>query len=665
MVLNLHNKLEVYLGEKQYTFYNTMFISVFDALANFEHYNKYLAVGIGDCQNNEKTQKLSKFAKKYTLNHEILQNDIVNDVLFVKKSLVISDNDFCDNFITEVGFCDDSSDNPTIYNYITLISDETPFGIKKEKGEKLVFNLYIYLEISKVGIGCFCSGENKLISFLLGEGLTEKLYAQRGKNLSKNAIAYREYFEDKNKVEAKFSFEKSNTLTLSFEADLGVGETDEIVFVCGKNAVARINVLNAHNSVSLQCNLLSKNNNILDIGENVCDVLSVVKTSSQESENSYKKVSYARSFSEKISLPFSGLFDAETPRFVSSDGKYLFFVKNDSVYGYKNENYSLTNLVTKNVRVQHIKKIIALDDFVFIVTGYDPYVYVYKIDANNILQKQLIDLNRFDYFNEFENVYSVDVVMTNEGKFIIAGILDNGKGVSIYFGFNEENSALVYESYLLSDYEFSYIVAINKNAYMDAQVMYLKGAEYSYDCRIVTHYADKTIRDVATVLAYDFTHDTKQIYAIGRAVVVEKVSHPSVQIYYYPNIVQHELGGLQDEIEDWFSRDLYYLIQKFDDGNFKAFSLANIDEAAEFEIGFENFVDQSKIQNFEFLNDTLLVFLNDSDCPVIGINLLKNCVLLENVSEVGTAYDVGITKFNKLGSNNEGVKAGIRLNLNL
>ncbi len=665
MVLNLHNKLEVFVDEKKYIFYNTMLASVFDALANFEAYNKYLAVGIGTYQDNEKTQKLSEFTKKYTLNHEILQNNLTSDVLFVKKSLVISDDEFCDNFITEVGLCCDSSDNPTIYNYITLVSEELPFGIKKAKGEKLVFNLYIYLDISNAGIGNFCLGENKLIGFLLGEGLNEKLYVQRGKNLSENVIVYRGYFEDENRVEAKFNFEKSDFLTLTFEADLGVGETDEIVFICGENVVARINVLNINEPVQLKLELLSKNNNILDIGEDACEILSVVNINSQESENSYQKISYARSFGEKISLPFSGLFDSETPRFVSSDGKYLFFIKNDLVYGYKNENYTLTSLVTKNVRVQHIKKIIALDDFVFVITGYDPYVYVYKIDTNNVLQKQLIDLNRFDYFSEFEHVYSVDVVMTKEGKFIIAAILDGGKGVSIYFGYSEENSALIYEDYLLSDYDFSYIVAINKNIYLDAQVMYLKGAEYSYDCRIVTHYADKTVRDVATVLAYDFTHNTKQIYAIGRAVVVEKTTQPSVQIYYYPNIVQHELSGLQEEVEDWFSRDLYYLIQKYEDGTFKTFNLTNIDEATEFESGLENFVDQSKIQNFEFLNDTLLVFLNDPELPVVGINLLKNHVLLENVSAAGTSYDVSITKFSKLGANNKGVKAGIKLNLSL
>ena len=51
MKLNLHNKLEILIGDKSFCFYNTMLPSIRDALAQKKSYNDFLAVGTGAVKN--------------------------------------------------------------------------------------------------------------------------------------------------------------------------------------------------------------------------------------------------------------------------------------------------------------------------------------------------------------------------------------------------------------------------------------------------------------------------------------------------------------------------------------------------------------------------------------------------------------------------------------
>lgn len=663
MEVELHNKIELYFNKKQYIFYNTMYENVFDAIALKKAYNQFLAVGTGSPNNNQKTQKLSNFVKKYMLNTEFVQNNAENDSVFIKKSLVISDSTFDNNYIAEIGLCEDKNDNPDIYNYITLISDELPLGIKKEKDEDIVIYLYIYLNIVAKNKAVLCGGKNPLISYLLGEGFSGDIYAGKGKNLSENILFERAFFEDSSRVKTTITNTKEDGFRLSFSANLPAGETDEILFVQGENVVARKNILKQKTLITESQKFTSTNSQIV-LPDDICEIKKIIDCLDETEKNDYKINKFSNSFAEKISLQFSGFCDSQSPRFVSKDGQYLFFVKNDDVYGYKNENGKLLNLVTSKIRIWHIKKIISSHDFVFVFTDFAPYLYIYKVDEKNVLQPVQNDLNFFEKYEDIEGYKFIDAVLSNSGKLILAIIFADGKGASLYFDYNSETLAFAIKSYQISNYNFSYIVALDGNIYSDARVMFLQGGDTSYNCRLVTHFADGTMRDVATVLAYDLTHNTKKIDVFGRAVVVEKTGNLGVNIYYYPDTVQMDTEQFPAPDVNWFSRDLYSVIQKRSDGSFVALNLTNIENVTLFQNSLSSFVDVSKIVGIEFLKDMILVFLDDENEKVVGITLYNNKTILENFDDE-REYQITYTKFDKLGKNNEGIKAELRLNLSL
>lgn len=661
MKINLHNKIELFNGKNKYVFYNKMFESIYDALEKFESYNEYIAVGIGVENQNEKTQKLSKFIKKYGLTDEFVQNDITKGSLFIEKSFVIDEMELADSYITEIGLCENKENDPNIYNYITLISNETPNGIKKNYGEKWYVKITIYLKLSAESEGLLCAGENKLISFLLGSGLNDQIYAYRGQNLTDNVLIERGFFESLDKKETMISIERNNGLCFKFEADLDSGETDEIVFALGQNIVARINVMNYKNASLLTENFISTENKVLNLGgNNIKSVNEVFNLNGNIKENNYQFFKYANSFGDEILVPFLKNFNYDTARFVSKDGNMIFFVKNDYIYGFRNENYQIKEIVTGNLFLQDIRKIVSFDNFVFVLLKYKPFVQCFCI-VDNVFKKVELNSLGFEYYNDLENAINVDITMTKNDKIILASIFQDGKGVSAYFDYDEMNKRLNYDSCLVSNYDFSYLVAMYKNNYSDAAIIFIKEAEYSYECRMVTHYADKTYRDVATVLAYDLCHNTKEIYAKGRAVIVEKITSPKVFIYYYPELENYNLSLIQNEEDDYFSSDLYYLIQKYDGNQYKVYNLVEYNKLVEYENQLEDFVDVSKILGFEFLNDTLLIFMNDEENLIRALNLKKNYGLIENVSSALEGYQVTYEKYNKVGLNNEGVKASLIL----
>jgi len=659
MKFKLHNKAEVLVGENKYIFFNKMNENVFEKLSKLESFNNFVAIGNGIVTQGQKMQKLNNFIKKYHSNSQIIQNNIENGELFIMKQIVVGDEFDNYNYITEIGFCDNDEINPNIYNYITFISEDLPNGIKKNFGEKIVINLYIYLSLSPQSLEFLCAGNNKILSFLMGEGLAGQIYAVRGHNLSENKVIKREIPHTNEKFLASVIVEKDDEFRLSFESDLSLGETDEVVFVCEDCAVARINVLNIKNATNNEEIFVSKLNNTIDLGVDIKSINEVYDIGSQIAENNYVIKKYATRFADKIYVPFFDLFNYQTPRFLSKDGKKLFFVKNDFVYGFENVDFQLKELFVGNLYLQHIKKIIAFDNLVFFVTKVAPFIHCYEIE-NESLKALQIDFAGFEFFAEIETAAKIDVVQSNSGTYMIAMVLADGRGVTAYFEFSDKKFHFLESR--VSDYEFSYLVAIHKNNFCDARIVFIKGGEYSYEARLVTHYPDKEVKDVATVLAYELTNNTKEIYVKGRSIIVEKITEPFVDLYYFPSLEKYNLSIIQNEVDDYFSSDMLYLIQKYQDANFKMFNLVGFNEPVEFADDISNFVDFEKIKSFEFLNDTLLIFLEDG---VVALNLKNNGTLIENVSMANSEYKIGFCKYDKIGKNNEGVRAKLTLKINI
>ena len=114
---------------------------------------------------------------------------------------------------------------------------------------------------------------------------------------------------------------------------------------------------------------------------------------------------------------------------------------------------------------------------------------------------------------------------------------------------------------------------------------------------------------------------------------------------------------LSNEEADYISNDLLYLIQKLEGNIYKIYNLVGYETPVEFTTGFPANIDFSKIEDFEFLNDTLLIFTNNPDEPVVGFNLNNSGAIIENISTAESTYNVSGKKYNLVGNNNETVIA--------
>lgn len=659
-----HNKIELKYKNKNYLFFNTMLNSVFDKLKNLEAFNKYASVGSGEPSTNQTEYHLTSYLKTYELETEILQNDISNGNLFIKQSVIIDDANLNDKYIKEIGISN-SEDNPIIYNYFSLISEELPNGIKKENGEAIVFSIYIYLSIIEDSSIMLTSGNNKFINFLLGLGLDDNIYVVKGNNTTPNKRIFREEPTSSEKYLTSLTISESDGLNLNFSADLGSGEINELVFLVGNSPFARVNLQEYKTLTTTTQTYTPKTHYVVDLGENVNSYSSIKNLSTNLEETNVYAGKYANDFGDKITLPFHNIFDSTTPRFLSKDGDKIFFVIEDTIYGYINNEYQITQIKTGNITIQNIFKIISFEDNVFVITKTEPYIYSYKITNNELVLTEL-DLTNFEKFDSLDKIFNADITLGKNGVFMLGLILEpEHYGYTLYFTYDQENNKFIYDSYLVSEYLFSYILAMYKNNFSDGQMIYLREGEHSVACRIVYHYSDKTLYDVFTNYALTLTKNTKEIYTKNRAIIVEKTTEPYLWIYFYPQIYQYNLSILGSEEDDYISTNLIYLIQKYNNSTYKIYNLVGYVTPTEFTNGFPSEIDKTKILGFEFLKDTLLIFMDNKDEPIVGYNLKETSMLIENVSVNTDQYEIVVNKYDLLGSNNEGVIANLAIKISI
>lgn len=659
-----HNKIELKYKNKNYLFFNTMLNSVFDKLKNLEAFNKYASVGSGEPSTNQTEYHLTSYLKTYELETEILQNDISNGNLFIKQSVIIDDANLNDKYIKEIGLSN-SEDNPIIYNYFSLISEELPNGIKKENGEAIVFSIYIYLTIIEDSSIMLTSGNNKFINFLLGLGLDDNIYVVKGNNTTPNKRIFREEPTSSEKYLTSLTISESDGLNLNFSADLGSGEINELVFLVGNSPFARVNLQEYKTLTTTTQTYTPKTHYVVDLGENVNSYSSIKNLSTNLEETNVYAGKYANDFGDKITLPFHNIFDSTTPRFLSKDGDKIFFVIEDTIYGYINNEYQITQIKTGNITIQNIFKIISFEDNVFVITKTEPYIYSYKITNNELVLTEL-DLTNFEKFDSLDKIFNADITLGKNGVFMLGLILEpEHYGYTLYFTYDQENNKFIYDSYLVSEYLFSYILAMYKNNFSDGQMIYLREGEHSVACRIVYHYSDKTLYDVFTNYALTLTKNTKEIYTKNRAIIVEKTTEPYLWIYFYPQIYQYNLSILGSEEDDYISTNLIYLIQKYNNSTYKIYNLVGYVTPTEFTNGFPSEIDKTKILGFEFLKDTLLIFMDNKDEPIVGYNLKETSMLIENVSVNTDQYEIVVNKYDLLGSNNEGVIANLAIKISI
>lgn len=658
MNFSFHNQLTIQIQNKKYIFFNKLLPSTLIQLSNFKKFNEYISIGNG--LPNEEIQNSYHLTQPITtikLENKSFQSDISKGSVFAKYEFRFSDS----KTITEIGLSN-NEENPIIFNYFSLITNETPNGITLESRDEVLFEISIFLTINESKEFLLTSGQNPFLEFLLGNGLGD-VFIAHGSNYTDNIRMCRELNNAELFICEKNSNLENNILELSFEKDLNKGELDEILFVTNDKVFARMNLKTINQTSSESITLSSKQNYIIKIDSDIKSINSIKNLTTQENESNYFVSKFANSFGDKIHLPFSNLFNSTSSRFLSKCGKNIFFVLNEKVYGYSNENFQITPINTKDINDFNIQQIISFDNFVFVITKHKPYISCYTI-TNNTLEKQKSDFYNLTYIEELEDSQQIDITRCNNGNFILGVIKKDKTALSIYFKFDQEIGFSCLEKKTNAK-EFNYLLAMYKNNFCDGQIIYLKEGSSSVECRIVTHDANISETDIYSSLAYHLTNNATKIYCKNRAIISEKTNEPSVVIYYYPQIFEYNLPLISNEKKDYISNNLNYLIQEFDDKEFKIYNLVGYNEPEEFSNSISNLVQTKDILDFEFMNDSLLIFLNNDKEPVVAFNLKLNKTQIENLSKSNSSYLINLDKYNKLGKDNKIVNFNFLTRINL
>ena len=667
MELNLHNKIEVKINGKTYTFFNTMLKSVRLKLKNLESYSDFIAVGNGSNSSVQENFKLGNFVSNFMLETEVIQDNPESETLYIKKNAIISGSKFDGMFLTEAGITSELSDNPTIFNYFSLISDEFPNGILKENGKEIVLSVYIYLTLTADSFGKLTLGENKFIDFLLGQGLNNnKIFACRGKNLSENTPIYRESFDAVEKYECSLKVsETDDNISLTLSADIKTDEAYEIVFFIGKSPFARINTRNCYKTEIEYFEIEPKPANVVDFGKNIKSIQEIKNLTTNKLEENFYVSNYATSFGDKITLPFNNLYDNQTPRFISKDSSKIFFISDDKITAFENKKYSIYQLKISDFSFKNIIKLIPFDEYLFVITKSEPYI-IALIQIDGVYKKIDINYSDFSMPELLTKIFDIDITMGKNGN-ILFGIIDEETRYPycLYFKINESKTELTYFYFNTTPRKFDLVFSMFKNNFCDSFIFYLKVGDDSFYTRLAYFYPDETYNDNYTTLAWHYVENAREIYIKNRAIVSEKTTNPSLWVILYPQKYKYSLSVEENEKNDYLSTNMLYLIQKMNNNLYKIYNLVGYNTPTEFEDGLPSEIDQSKILDFEFLNDTLLFFLNESQEPIVAYNLFENSTVVENVSSSEDKYLAKVEKYVLPGSKNEGVTVSFTVNINL
>lgn len=661
MNFSFHNKLTIQLSNKNYTYYNTMLNSTLFSLSNYEKFNEYISVGNGDASSAQSSFHLTNFLCSGKLNFCSFQSDIGKGNIFAIYEFKLLRNNIKSDYITEIGLSN-NDENPIIYNYFSLTSEDMPNGLDISEENEIVFKITINLNITETTNNILTSGSNPFIEFLLGNGLGE-VKACLGSNFSENVrISRVKPITNNLKICTKNANLSENMLNLSFSCDFNK-EIDEIVYMANDKVFARQNLKEYKNQLTKNNTFSPKSNYVIKIDNDIKSIDLITNNSTSSTETNCVISKYANSIGDEITSPFENLFNHETTKFVSKDGKLIFFILNNKVYCYKNENFEIMQLNTRAINDDEITKIIAFDNYIFVVSKISPYISTYII-ADDLVKKVDNDIEKFEKFSELETLRDIDITLCNNGNFIIGLLTQNGNGLSIYLTYSAQSGFTV-TSYLINSRVFNYVFAMLKNNFCDGSMFYLKEGEFSYECRIVTHSSSATETDIYSYLAYALSLNAKRVYCKGRAIISEKNTSPSIVIYYYPQIYQYELPLIQEEVKDFISDDLYYIAQEYDNKEFKIYNLIGYDTPEEFTNNLSDFMDCNLIQEIVFLKDSFLVFTNNKNETIRIFNLKLNKSQIENVSDKDATYQVSYKEYDKLGSNGESVTINFKTGVHL
>lgn len=649
MNIKLHNKYEIILGDKTYVAYNTITHNIFDAISNFVQYSKYIIFGRGTkiIDYNSDYMEGGIIWKESEL--EELQCDPSKGVMFARRTASVPKENFSFSFSqVAITHQNNTGSEPVVYSH-TFVRDENGeiLEVQKDFDTELLVRYTIYLEIENPTV--LTPGENDFVKAMLGElDHVPVVSLVRGQNTTPNGEFVSRHIPanaTKHECEKTLSKEQSPSITYAF--DIKSGETLELVLLFDDNPVARVNTLESAKKFSDYGNFTSQTNYTLDLVEYLAYIEAIQDLDGNEITG-YHSRAYAKDFLDFLTDPFDADFTSSCARWVSKDGNKLAYVANDTVYIYLNKNYGLTK-ISNNITASGLTKIVMFENYIFAFYKNKSLV-LYKIE-NSCAVEIGFDKTQYEVFDESYDWQDFEVISNANGDFLIGVILGeiNRNAVLIYAKMQDNVLTVSSVEYGKSDYVVN-MFALYHNNFCDSMIGFITN-NYNLTAdnyRIEQRYVDGTYEVTNELPAYYLTNGTVSLEGKSRAVIAKKTEAPYIWLFYYPQVYRYSIS-LTEGVENWISTNLMYLIQKYGGATptYKIYSLNDYDNPQEFINGLPSSIDQSTIEDFEFLDDILIIFTTQG---TYAINLKLSYTVVENLPAANTTYYVQFGKSEPIGT---------------
>lgn len=665
MNINLHNKFEIKIKDKIYTAYNTLLKGVYEKISNLEQYTSHIAIGTGLTKLNFTDTNLTSYLKTFKAQTEEIQSDVSKGGLFIRKVVSIEES-YPESFsFSELGLTNTSDFNPAIFNHVVLTDTEgNPVSITRNEGDAMEIRVTIFLELTSSTEALFSPGENILIKRILGEELDiedNSLYALRGECNLENKLIKRPLPDLTNAVKntSTITFDVENGVDIQFNARLGEGALEELVYVFGNEVVLRMNALNLKPTLALSISSSCNNSGIIEIDDMVDEITSITSESNGIvlAENQYTPVKYGKKITDKIINLFDKKFTVSNRRFVSKDGSLIAFIDDNQLYIYKYSNLQFVKLNALNMDANNISNLFMNENLVITILTEAPYFKIFEINNNTLIPQNLVIQSYQNTAFDYSWIES-DAIFCENGKIYIGLIINN-----------EENTPIVLELFKTSEGYYDNVhrlqlptakkvYAINKNNFCEPLLGFITDTLDGMTNYFIEEYHETgAILQESSEIPFTLLNDNQKLMTSGRAVLSQKTIYPHVYVYYYPNLEGVSLD-YSTGIAHYPSHDGNYIVIKYDANLYKIYNFHNINELVEFDGGFPDFVNFEEILDFEFIKDVLLVFTSNANTPIYALTIKESNMRIDNPENKNSKYNINYNKYDLYGTSSfEGVMA--------
>ena len=635
MKFKLHNNYEITHNGKVYKAYNTLLSGVYQKIANLEEYTSRIAVGTGTTERTFTDNKLSNYYASFETTTEEISCDPSNSTLYIKKLVNFDQSDTTTFSFCELGLACSNETNCDIFNHV-LLKDESGnvVTITKNASDIMQIRVTIFLELENNSQALFTSGDNALIKQILGEKLNladKNLYAVRGECLAPN-VDFDRCLPDLTKaVKCKCTLSQSqNVFSLNFSAKLGVGKTEEILIVFANQVCIRLKTNNSTQAKTKQ--IQTGSDKVCEVDQDVNTIQAVTSASNQAITN-YNLIKYGNKITDKNTNVFDQTFDSNTTRFVAKDGKHILFIKNQTTYLYKYENYNFVRVLSNNLPTSNILNLEIYQNKICCVLTQSPYVRIFDITQNGTIENS-ISLGYYNMTSYSYDWLKASSIITENQKIIIGLVLNNQSQTPIAIRLTKNSDGVYVDQIVHLEIDHAdKIISVLHNAYVESQILFVTSLIENDMAHAMQKVNETSVAYVGgSVPAYGLLEASTEILSGGKILFAQKSTSPYTRVYYLPGYTSAELT-FSDGVKHYLSYDGDYLIAKYQDGSYKLFNSHRDKTLTEFNESYKTLINFTNATDFVFVGDLLLVFSSNSTEPLNSFMIKKNLSRIDNVSQ--------------------------------